>query len=253
MFASLGRRLAQFLVLLSAFSLAATPARAMTVSPVVVNLTTSGRGMTQTISVENTFSVPLPVELRVEELRADANGFTGTGVESNDLLIFPPQAMIQPGQTQSFRVQYVGDPALARSKHYYVTIAQLPVQRPEGAPAIQVLYNFQVLVSVSPQGGEPALRIDRVEAATTAEGAPAAAITVTNTSNSHGYLSNGRLRIVQRDAAGRRLAEKVLAGSEIQQTIGYGLLAGGQSRRILVPIDQAHPGATIEAIFDADD
>jgi P pilus assembly chaperone PapD len=209
--------------------------------------------MTQTISVENTFSTPLPVELRVEELRADGNGFTGTGVESNDLLVFPPQAMIQPGQTQSFRVQYVGDPALARSKHFYVTIAQLPVQRAEGAPAIQVLYNFQVLVSVSPQGGEPALRIDSAEAATTAEGTPAAAITVTNTSTTHGYLSNGRLRIVQKDSAGRRLAEKVLTGTEIQQSIGYGLIAGGQTRRIVVPVEQAHPGATIEAIFDAQD
>ena len=62
------------------------------------------------------------------------------------------QAMIQPGQTQTFRVQYVGDPDLARSKHYYVTVAQLPVQMPQGQSAIQILYNFQVLVSVSPSG-----------------------------------------------------------------------------------------------------
>ena len=247
------RFLARLLLAVAALAGAAVPATAMTVSPVVVNLTTSGRGFTQTISVENTFSTPLPVELRVEELRADGNGFIASGVESPDLLVFPPQAMIQPGQTQSYRVQYVGDPELARSKHYYVTIAQLPVQRSEGQPAIQVLYNFQVLVSVAPQAGTPALRVERVEAATTDEGRAAAAITVTNASNTHGYLSNGRLRIIQKDASGRRLNERVLQGPEIQQTIGYGLIAGGQTRRLLLPIELAAPGARLEAVFDAQD
>ena len=38
---------------------------AMTVQPVVINLKTAGRGMTQILTVENTFATPLPVELRV--------------------------------------------------------------------------------------------------------------------------------------------------------------------------------------------
>lgn len=241
---------ARFALFLALLSTAIAPAAAMTVSPVVINLSTTGRGLTQTISVENTFATPLAVELRVEELRVDGNGFTGTGTESDDLTIFPPQAMIQPGQTQVFRVTYTGDPDLARSKHYYVTVAQLPVQRTEGQPAIQVLYNFQVLVSVAPQNGTAALHIDKVETATTAEGGSAAAITISNSGNAHAYLSNGRLRIVQKDRTGRRLGEKVMSGPEIQQAIGYGLISGGQTRRVLVPIELAQPDAVLEAEFD---
>jgi P pilus assembly chaperone PapD len=235
-----------FAALLLAF---AVPAAAMTVSPVVVNLTPGGAGMTQTISVENTFSTPLHVELRVEELIPNATGFTAAGKESEDLLVFPPQAVIQPGQTQAFRVQYVGDPELARSKHYYVTIAQLPVQRTEGQPAIQVLYNFQVLVSVSPPKLSAGLVIERAEVAATEDGRTAVALTVNNRSAAHGYLSQGRLRIVQKDRAGKRLTETAFTGPEIQQTIGYGLIAGGQTRRVVVPVTLAQPDAVIEATF----
>ncbi len=248
MYQSLRRFLAALAIAFAALAGLAAPAAAMTVSPVVLNLT-PGQGMTQTISVENTFSVPLHVELRVEEIVPDGNGFTSTGRDPGDLTVFPPMAVIQPGQTQAFRVAYVGDPALARSKHYYVTVAQLPVQRSEGQPAIQVLYNFQVLVSVSPQRARPALRIDNAAVGATEDGRPAAAITVSNNAAAHGYLSNGRLRIVQKDRTGRRLSETVLAGPEIQQTIGYGLIAGGQTRRVLVPIELARPDAVIEATF----
>jgi fimbrial chaperone protein len=228
---------------------AAAPAAAMTVSPVVLNLSTSGRGMTQTINVENSFATPLAVELRVEELLPDGNGFTSTAKDPGDLLVFPPQAMIQPGQTQAFRVQYVGDPDLARSKHYYVTVAQLPLQRGEGQPNIQVLYNFQVLVSVSPQGAKPALTVPRAEVAATDDRRPAVALTVANTGTAHGYLSEGRLRIVQKDRSGKRLSEKSFAGTDIQQAIGYGLIASGQTRRVIVPIDLAAPDVTVEAFF----
>jgi fimbrial chaperone protein len=241
-----------FIAFLLSLAALAVPAAAMTVSPVVVNLT-PGAGMTQTISVENTFSTPLHVELKVEELIPNANGFTSTQKESDDLLVFPPQRVIQPGQTQAFQVQYVGDPELARSKHYYVTIAQLPVQRTEGQPAIQVLYNFQVLVSVSPQKTAPALRIERAEVAATEDGRPAVALTVTNPSDAHGYLSQGRLRLIQKDRAGKRLSETALTGPEIQQSIGYGLIAGGQTRRLVVPVQLARPDAVIEAIFTPED
>jgi fimbrial chaperone protein len=238
-----------FAALLLSLAALAAPAVAMTVSPVVVNLTPGGAGMTQTISVENSFSTPLHVELKVEELIPGSNGFTGTGKDSDDLLVFPPQAIIQPGQTQAFRVQYVGDPELARSKHYYVTVAQLPVQRTEGQPAIQVLYNFQVLVSVSPQKAAPALKIDRAEVGATEDGRSAVALTVSNTASGHGYLSQGRLRLVQKDRAGKRLSETALSGPEIQQLIGYGLIASGQTRRVLVPVQLARPDAVIEAHF----
>lgn len=226
-----------------------TPAVAMTVQPVVINLTTSGRGMTQVITVENTFATTLPVELRIQELIVNEDGVTLTGNDPGDLLVFPPQALIEPGQTQSFRVQYVGDPDLAASKHYYITVAQLPVKLPEGQSAIQILYNFQVLVSVAPTGAKPALSVKSAEIGHNADGKPIPIIVLGNAAAAHGYLSDGRLRIIQRDASGAEVFRQSLSGPEVQQTIGFGLVGANQTRRISVPIVLPVDGGTVEASY----
>jgi fimbrial chaperone protein len=239
--------------LVAAAGLASSPASAMTVQPVVLNLATVGRDMTQVLTVTNSFAFAIAVELKIEELTVDAEGVQGTGKDPGDLLVFPPQASIRPGQTQSFRVQYVGDPALARSRHYYVTVAQLPVQVQQGgAAAVQVLYNFQVLVSVAPQGTKPAIRVDRAAVERTADGKAVPVVSFSNPSPAHGYLSNGRIRVVQRDAAGREAFRKVLSAPEVQQAIGYGLIGAGQTRKVTLPIELPQAGGTLEAQYTPD-
>ena len=236
----------------SALLLPAQAAVAMTVQPVVIDLQTSGRGMSQVITVENTFATPLPVELTVQELELTADGVRQTGKDPGDLLVFPPQALIEPGQTQTFRVQYVGDPDLAKSKHYYVTVAQLPVKLPEGQSAIQILYNFQVLISIAPAGAKPQMSVTGAEIVKNPAGKPTPVVTVANASGAHGYLSNGTLRIVEKDAAGKEVFRRTLSGAEIQQTMGFGLIGGNQSRRVSVPIELPQEGGSVEASFNAD-
>ena len=230
----------------------APAARAMTVQPVVIDLQTSGRSMSQVVTVENTFANPLPVELTVQELELTADGVKQTGKDNGDLLVFPPQALIAPGQTQTFRVQYVGDPDLKRSRHYYITVAQLPVKLPQGQSAIQILYNFQVLVSVEPQGLKPAITVTSATIGHDAKGKPVPLLTVDNPSGAHGYLASGHLRIVEKDAAGKEVFRRTLSGAEIQQTMGFGLIGGNQSRKVTVPVALPQDGGSIDASFSAD-
>lgn len=229
--------LASFLLMLGL----ASAVYAMAVQPVVLDLTTAGRGMSQVITVDNTFDRPLPVELRVEGLELTADGVRATGQDPGDIAVFPPQAMIQPGQRQAFRVQYVGDPGIGRSSHYFVTVSQLPVQTGEASSNIQLLYNFQVLVSVSPEGARPAITIPSAEIGRNAEGAPVPVLTVANSSAAHGYLSRGRVQVIQQDANGREIFRQEMSGPAIQQSVGYGLIGGQQTRRVTLPITL--PGA----------
>jgi fimbrial chaperone protein len=228
---------------------AAAAAIAMTVQPVIIDLQSSGRQMSQVVTVQNTFQTPLPVELRAQEADFDRDGLKTTGKDTDDLLIFPPQALIQPGRTQSFRVQYVGDPELAKSKHYYVTVAQLPVKLPEGQSAVQILYNFQVIVSVGIPGAKSAVKVARAEISTEGDGKPRAVLLLENNSNNYGYLSRGSLRITQKDAGGKEIFRKSLSSAEIQQQIGFGLVGAGQQRRILTPLILPQAGGTVEAQF----
>lgn len=245
-------RLRHALTMFAAVFLPLQAADAMTVQPVVIDLGTSGRAMAQVITVENTFATPLPVELTVHQLTLTDTGVTQNKEESDDLLVFPPQALIPPGQTQTFRVQYVGDPDLAKSKHYYVTVAQLPVKLPQGQSAIQILYNFQVLVSVSPAGAKPDISVQSAKVATNKDGKFVPEITVKNASGAHGYLSKGTLRIVEKDSSGKEEFKRSISGAEIQQTMGFGLIGGDQTRTLTVPVELPDGNGTVEASFSAD-
>lgn len=221
--------------LAAAATIMAPAASAMTVQPVVIDLSTAGRAMSDVIIVENTFDRPLSVEITTQTLELTEDGVRATGQDSGELAVFPPQATIQPGERQNFRVQYVGDPALAQSKHFYVTVAQLPVETQAGDSNIQLLYNFQVLVSVAPGGAKPAITISSAEIGRDADGAPVAVIVATNSAPAHGYLSRGRLEVVQRDSSGKEVFREEITGPQFQQALGYGLIGGNQSRRITLP------------------
>lgn len=245
-------RLKHALTMIGAALLPVQTASAMTVQPVVIDLQTAGRQMSTVVTVENTFATALPVELTVQELELTPDGVKQTGKDPGDLMVFPPQTIIEPGQTQTFRVQYVGDPALARSKHYYITVAQLPVKLPEGQSAIQILYNFQVLVSIAPAGVKPQLAVQSAEIGRNAGGKPIPVLTVANDTTAHGYLANGRLRIVEKDAAGKQVFTKTLSGAEIQQSMGFGLIGGGQVRKVPVPVELPSAEGSVEASFSLD-
>lgn len=238
----------RFVLTLGAF-IGAGQATATTVSPVMVDLSTAGRGVVQNISVTNTGAGPLPVEIVITPLAPTQTGFQPSKAGTDDLLVAPPSALIPAGQTQTFRVQWVGDPELAKSKHYYVGVNQLPVKLPEGQSAVQVVYNFQVLVSVSSPDKKPLLSITGVTAQT-AEGRAVAAVTVANSGQAHGYISQHRLKISETNAAGAEVYSKSISGSEFQQLVGYGLVATGQTRTVNVPLDAAAPkGGKLSAVL----
>ncbi|MCS6622538.1 fimbria/pilus periplasmic chaperone [Roseibacterium beibuensis] len=240
---------------LAALAITILPAAstAMSVQPVVIDMTTSGRGMSATMTVENSFTTPLPVELTVQELSFDENGVTPTGVDPGDLLIFPPQAIIEPGRTQSFRVQWVGDPEIARSKHYYITVAQLPVELPEGQSGIQILYNFQTVVSVAAPGGRAELSVVSVEPVEQ-DGKAVVSLLVKNEGNNYDYVSRQRLALEMRNPGGEKIFERTLTGAEIQQIAGFGLIGPETQRRLVIPIElpQADGVLTAELTRDQD-
>lgn len=230
---------------LAALVVASGVALAMAVSPVFIELNSAGSGTAATLTVTNTFSNPLPVELRLQGLELGENGEQTLTEVEEDVLIFPPQALIAPGNTQNFRLQWVGEPDIERSRHYVVSVAQTPVQLPEGVSGIQLLYNFQVIVSVAPAGAPPAaLSVDTVEVRTLEDGTRRAAVRIVNPSPRHGYLSQMRVRLVQADN-GETVLDRFLQPSDIGQTVGRGLVPGEGARVFVLPVDLPSASADI--------
>lgn len=235
----------------AAFSaMTAGQAHAISVTPVVVDLQPTGSRMSQVVTIENKYARPVVLEIKIQEANYTDDGLKGTGKDSDDLLVFPPQMSIDPGKTQAIRIQYVGDPALTKSKHYFVTVAQLPVKLEESAPTVvQLLYNFQVVVGVGVPGARPNLQVTKSEVSTSGDGKPRAAITVTNDAATYGFLTGGTLRIVEKDRQGKEVFNRALNPDQIETEIGYGLIGAGQTRRIITPIMLPTAEGTLEARF----
>jgi hypothetical protein len=71
---------------------------------------------------------------------------------------------------------------------------------------------------------------------------------VHNDSATHAYVSRGTLSLVERDARAA-IFERTLAPSEIQQSIGYGLVGPGQRRSLVLPISLPSGSGSLEARF----
>lgn len=242
-------------MLMSLFSVAAHAA--MTVQPVILDLKMAGRDMGGQIRVQNTGTTPLPVEIRLVEAELLPDTVKASDRPTDDLIALPTQAIIPPGATQAFRIQYIGDPEVDHSRHYYAEVAQLPVEVPGGQSTIQILYNFQAMVNVaSITAGDPDLSVESAEIIQPALPANAApdspkppariAFTVHNAGRNYGYLSSGSLTLVQRDAAGKEMFRRTLGDSDVQQMIGFGLIGPETSRKFIAPIDLESPEGTAE-------
>lgn len=224
-------------------------AAAVTVSPMVVDMETVGRRAVARLQVVNTWANPVPVEITVERVELDQEGTPSTVPAEDDFLVFPPLALIPPGRTQVFRIQYLGDPDLDRSRSYIFNTRQVPVELPQDANAIQILFNFRVVVNVAPPGARPELAVVAAEPVTDAESdRVTVALTVENRGDGHGYLSRTELRLRYLDpTTDTEIWQRELTVEEMRRIVGVGLLQPGKRRRFVLPIELPQPGGRLEA------
>lgn len=239
----------RFLAALLSCTLAFAPfsvVEAMSVTPIVIDMSSIGREGRSQISVTNTAAGDIPVAITVEEATVSATGGVTTAPVADLFVIYPSQALIKPGATQRFRVQWVGEPELAKSRTFIFSAAQQPVALPDGVSGIQILYNFEVVVSVAPPRQRATMNVGEA-AFETVEGKRRAALTMINPGNVHAYLSGARVQLESKDATGKQIWTKTLLPEELAQVVGIGLVQPGSTRRFILPIDLPEGGETITA------
>lgn len=234
------------LVVIILMSLGASSAFAMSVTPIHIEMTSSGSGSRAQFKVANTGKVPLPVEIAVERFAMTEDGHRQTiSKKSENFLFFPPQALIPPGATQVFRVQWLGDPLLNQSESYMATVNQIPVKLPSGKSAVQVVMSFGIVMNVAPPKGVGALSIVGTSVALDRKsGKRRPAISVSNSSAVHGLLTDATVRL----SSGSWSA--TLPSGELAEKIGIGLVQPGKRRRFILPVDLPAGVTKVEATLD---
>ncbi len=219
---------------------------AIAVTPIIIDLVSIGRDSRADITVTNTSSGTVPVAISVNEAIISPNGDITQKPVDDLFLIYPAQALIKAGATQRFRAQWIGDPELAKSRTFIFSVAQQPVALPEGQSGIQILYNFEVIVSVAPNKAKPDLSVVNSKF-TTIEGKKHAEITLSNKGAAHGYFSGAKLKLEAKDAKNQTIWTKSYDPEELGQAIGAGILQPDATRKFILPFDLPEGGETLTA------
>ena len=234
--------------------MAGVSASAMNVSPMVVELTSTGARSTARIQVLNVLKQDLPFEVRVYRIDLNDQGEVTEVPADGDFIVFPPQGALKFNQRQMVRVQWVGG-AIDSSRGYYVAINQLPVAldqskvvKTKAAVDVQLVYHMKVLVTVAPPGAAPKVAIESAKptmiAMRSAAGVPSptgpvpgVAVTVRNSGKRYAMLAGVTWTIDGRGVDGKPL-RVVVPAAKMGELLGAGYVPALTGRRTFeVPTD----------------
>lgn len=235
----------------------AAPVLAMRVSPMVLEMESRGSAAVARIEVQNINPGKLAFQTRIYRMEIDETGKMTETPADGDFLVFPPQGALPAGGRQVIRLQWVGDPEIATSQAYYVSVEQLPVSFEPGSAdsvgaQVQVLYNMRALVVVAPPGAKPDVAAASVKAVKYQPPSPPDAkeppapvegieVTLRNGGRRHAMMSTFGWLLEGADQQGKWLRVDV-SPEELNRVVGTGYVPAQGERTFRLPITGFGPG-----------
>ncbi len=141
-------------------------------------------------------------------------------------------------------MQWVGEPVIAESQSFLLSMNQIPVKLPAGQSAVQVVMSFGVVINVAPPQGVPALNLVAAGVAKSKDGKRHPTITVENPSNIHALLPQSSIKL---SGGGWSYDFEPL---ELSEKVGIGLVQPGHKRRFVLPVDLPANVTSVQASLD---
>lgn len=240
----------------AALVLSVSPAWALLVQPVVIDLKTSGEHTSAALTITNDRNRPDTIEITVSKLTLPEKGAPVLTPDKGDnFLIFPPAFTIQPGKTQVVRIRWVGEPILNRSEIYMFSTSEIPVDKIQGS-GVQLLYSIQSVVTVTSPALKPDVHVASVardsQALPAQQGQPAqtqngVTIVFQNDGTAIDYVSRYRITLT---VPGSPEWSKTLETTDVSKAVGLGLLAPNSKRDLFFPMPDVPATGTIQASIE---
>jgi P pilus assembly chaperone PapD len=217
----------------------------MIVSPLTLELTSSGTKNKATLTVTNDSASEIPVEIDISRISVNEKGETNAESAKGSFLVFPAQQRIAAGGRQSFRVQWVGSPDIKATETFMFSVNQLPVALDVKKSGVQLVINFAVLVNVSPLKSQAAVSLVNADLVADGKNGRRPVLTLRNTGNRHALLSDGSITLTNGSWT------KTYSGTELVGALGgMGLLQPGKVRRFTmdtkIPVEVSRIDARVE-------
>ncbi|MGG6241887.1 fimbrial biogenesis chaperone [Nodosilinea sp. AN01ver1] len=219
-------------------------------SPSSLTLEPSGSRSTGLFQVRSTGDEPVAVEIRVTERQMDLQGTETRPDAEDDFVVYPPQILLQPGQVQTVRVTWLGEPNPEHELPYRLIAEQLPIDldEPEAAVTtavvrINALYNYVASLYISPRGSSPNIVLESASHQTI-NGQNALVLQFNNQGTAHQVMTGLHLTLTA--AGGQTIT---LSPEQLQGVSGENMLAQHQ-RQFTLPWPDGFPVGPVSATFD---
>lgn len=145
-------------------------AHAFKMSPIEVFVNSSGPGKTRTITLTNNEKIEIPVEVKIYSRSMELDG-KETRKPTLDLIVFPTQLILKPGEKRNLRVTWNGEPDLSFEKSYRIHVRQIPVdvkkknsQHKDAKSNLNIIFSYMGSLYVQPEKTkiEPKLVVSQI-------------------------------------------------------------------------------------------
>jgi fimbrial chaperone protein len=249
------KRLGLLLSLFLGFSLYSSPSvyagGNFQLEPLSVDFFPSGSLATQSFILKSTGDKPVAIQLSMAIREISLDG-TETNVDADDqFLIYPPQLVIPPGEQQTVRVTWLGDPIPTKELAFRIIAEQVPVdlteiKQTEGdrTVTVRVLLRYRGSVYIKPEGVAPKLVLESASSQKDKAGADKLVLNVANQGTAHKLLQN--IKVTVKAGSGQSVT---LAGKQLEGVLGENILADSK-RQFILPWPKEIPVGPVTATFD---
>ncbi|MDF2576622.1 MAG: hypothetical protein K0S74_106 [Chlamydiales bacterium] len=234
-----------FISLCSPFSL-----EAFQMSPMIMEIAPAGKGSSQSVVLYNNSDRAEAIELRIFHRKHDINGNEDYTEDAEDnFLLYPPQMILGPKESQAVQISWVGDTHLSRELPFRLVAEQVPLKEVEKDPqvkmSVEILLRIVGSVYVASKNVKPELRILNTSYKDKGEEGKFLLLNLKNEGTAHEVTTDKRLEI--------ELANKsklILEGEQAKALTGINILAGDE-RNLYIPwpSDWPIPQGVIKASF----
>lgn len=210
--------------------------QAARVTPMIVELEPTGGRSVARIELSNPGQNDFPVEVQMFRGVITEDGELQLTPADEEFLLFPAQIVVPPTSQQVFRVQYIGEPELAKSEVFYMKIRQIPLPIPANESKVQVVVNFNVLVNVVPDGVAAQPFVESIRSVER-EGIPGVEVRVSNQGTRYFMAGTLPWQISGTTTSGEAFDVR-RTPEEMASAIGVGVVAPDRARIFFVPLEQ---------------
>ncbi|AMO72850.1 fimbrial biogenesis chaperone [Sphingorhabdus sp. M41] len=222
------------------------PAHSYDMKPIVIQLAPSGAGAAQSVVITNTHTQPIAIEVRTFKRQQNPDGTDILTAEDEDLLVTPPQMVIAPKSSQSFKVRWVGDALPEHELAYRLVTTQLPIkfkqeETDDVSINVNMTYRYEAALYIVPPQSTPSARLVSVAPITDEAGKTWLEARIASDGKRRAILDKASL-IITPESGGEPVT---LTGESAASLVNLNILVGSE-RIVRLPWPEAIPPGPVK-------